>query len=365
MNVASKLINDLERCKNILSSFAADEEFKLNHVIDDIKVEIPTVDLSKSNIVPIKVKASYSDNKLDCIYLDPSQYDISSDNASIAQATKGGVKINGLGKANISVNIKEGLNIKEGINTKFNFIIDTNSLDQVATALNGRLRAVNLDGNGVLLDWSGSTVNPNIAGYIVERNGEEIARVNNTSYKDMTCAPGESYTYKIEAFDTSGGILDTSNMISVTTKSNDSKNNYIYLSGTASAYGNIALYRVDEAKSLDVIKNAESDVVINFNSNENTRLKEIIIPVSVINELKMAQRNLVINTDDLKITILKDLLNIDNVNGYISIKITNKGTSQKINNLTPISNIYDIEVTKNGQKVSIPMSVALVTNGTT
>lgn len=364
-NVASKLINDLERCKNILSSFAADEEFKLNHVIDDIKVEIPTVDLSKSNIVPIKVKASYSDNKLDSVYLDPSQYDISSDNTAVVGVSSGALRINGNGKANISVKIKDNLNIKPGTNTKFDFVIDTSSLNQSTISLNGRLRAVNLDGNGVLLDWSGSTVNPNIAGYIVERNGEEIARVNNTSYKDMTCAPGESYTYKIEAFDTSGGILDTSNMISVTTKSNDSKNNYIYLSGTASAYGNIALYRVDEAKSLDVIKNAESDVVINFNSNENTRLKEIIIPVSVINELKMAQRNLVINTDDLKITILKDLLNIDNVNGYISIKITNKGTSQKINNLTPISNIYDIEVTKNGQKVSIPMSVVLVTNGTT
>lgn len=365
INIISQMANELNRCKSILNSFIADQSFKANHVIDDIKVEIPSMDLKIGNIVPIKVEASYSDNKLDCIYLDPSQYDISSDNTAVVGVSSGALRINGNGKANISVKIKDNLNIKPGTNTKFDFVIDTSSLNQSTISLNGRLRAVNLDGNGVLLDWSGSTVNPNIAGYIVERNGEEIARVNNTSYKDMTCAPGESYTYKIEAFDTSGGILDTSNMISVTTKSNDSKNNYIYLSGTASAYGNIALYRVDEAKSLDVIKNAESDVVINFNSNENTRLKEIIIPVSVINELKMAQRNLVINTDDLKITILKDLLNIDNVNGYISIKITNKGTSQKINNLTPISNIYDIEVTKNGQKVSIPMSVALVTNGTT
>lgn len=365
INIISQMANELNRCKSILNSFIADQSFKANHVIDDIKVEIPSMDLKIGNIVPIKVKASYSDNKLDSVYLDPSQYDISSDNTAVVGVSSGALRINGNGKANISVKIKDNLNIKPGTNTKFDFVIDTSSLNQSTTSLNGRLRAVNLDGNGVLLDWSGSTVNPNIAGYIVERNGEEIARVNNTSYKDMTCAPGESYTYKIEAFDTSGGILDTSNMISVTTKSNDSKNNYIYLSGTASAYGNIALYRVDEAKSLDVIKNAESDVVINFNSNENTRLKEIIIPVSVINELKMAQRNLVINTDDLKITILKDLLNIDNVNGYISIKITNKGTSQKINNLTPISNIYDIEVTKNGQKVSIPMSVVLVTNGTT
>ncbi|WP_434578058.1 family 10 glycosylhydrolase [Thermoanaerobacterium thermosaccharolyticum] len=364
-NVVARITNDLTKCKMILSSIMAGEEFKENHVIDELRVEIPSNYNKIGSVLPVKVKGIFGDNKLDFVYLDTSQYEVVSDNPSVVGVSNGSLIINGTGKANIKITVKGNLNIAHGVDTKLSFTVDTNSADKKVSLLNGVLKAVNISNNSVELSWSDGGVDLNAAGYIVERNGEEIARVNNTSYKDMTCTPGESYTYKIEAFDTSGGILDTSNMISVTTKSNDSKNNYIYLSGTASAYGNIALYRVDEAKSLDVIKNAESDVVINFNSNENTRLKEIIIPVSVINELKMAQRNLVINTDDLKITILKDLLNIDNVNGYISIKITNKGTSQKINNLTPISNIYDIEVTKNGQKVSIPMSVALVTNGTT
>ncbi|SNX53590.1 family 10 glycosylhydrolase [Thermoanaerobacterium sp. RBIITD] len=364
-NVASKLTNDLGRCKNILGSFLANEEFRSNHVIDDIKVEIPSIDLNKGNILPIKVKASFSDNKLDNIYLDPSQYDISSDNTAVAEVSNGALKINGIGKANIRVNIKGNLNIKPGTNTKFSFSVDTNSLNQTATALNGRLKAVDSDGSGILLDWSGSIVNSNIAGYIVVRNDEEIARVNKTNYKDMTYTPGESYDYKIEAFDASGKILDTSNVINVKTKLDKGKNNYIYLSGTTSVYGNIALYRVDEAKSLDIIKNAGNDLAINLSGDENSLSEEVVVPVSVLNAIKTAQRNLIIETGDVKIAFSKDLLNLNDTYGDVSIKIIDKGAAQKTGNLTPVSDIYDITVTKNGQDVNIPISVAINSKGST
>ncbi|MDK2805603.1 MAG: hypothetical protein PWQ94_767 [Thermoanaerobacterium sp.] len=358
-NVAARITNDLTKCKMILSSIMADEEFKENHIIDELRVEVQSAYNKVGSVLPVKVKGIFGDNKLDFVYLDTSQYEVVSDNPSVVGVSNGSLIINGTGKANIKITVKGNLNIAPGVDTKLSFTVDTNSANKKVSLLNGVLKAVNVSNNSVELSWSDGGVDLNAAGYIVERDGVEIARVNSTSYKDMTCTPGENYTYKVEAFDTSGGIIDTSNEIDVKTLSDSVNDGYTYLSGITNVYDNIALYKVDEAKSIETIKNAKSDVVINFNSNENTRLKEIIIPVSIMNELKMDQRNLIINTGDLRITILNNLLNIDNENGNVAISIVSKANS---NDLSNVSSMYDIKVTKDGQSVSIPMSVVLMSN---
>ena len=360
-NVVVRITNDLTKCKIILSSLMADEEFKENHVIDELRVEIPSVDNKIGSVLPVKVKGIFDDNKLDFVYLDASQYEVVSDNPSVVGVSNGSLIINGTGKANIKITVKGNLNIAHGVDTKLSFTVDTNSANKKVSLLNGVLKAVNIGKHSVELSWSDGIVDYNAVGYIVKRDGVEIARVNNTSYEDITCEPGGSYSYEIEAFDSSGKIIDDSNEINVKTLSDNNSQFLTYLSGVEDVYGNIALYKVDEAKSIETIKNAKSDVVINFISNENTRLKEIIIPVSVINELKMDQRNLIINTGDLRITILNNLLNIDNENGNVAISILSKGNS---NDLSNVSSMYDIKVTKDGQSVSIPMSVVLMTNST-
>lgn len=358
-NVAERMTNDLTKCKMILSGVMADEEFKGNHVIDELRVEIPSAYNKIGSVLPVEVKGIFGDNKLDFVYLDTSQYEVVSDNPSVVGVSNGSLIINGTGKASIKVMVKSDLNIRQGVNTNLSFAINVDTENNKISLLNGTLKAVNVSNNSVELSWSDGGVDLDAAGYIIERDGVEIARVNNTSYKDMTCTPGQNYTYKIEAFDTSGKIIDASNEICVKTLSDGINDDYTYLSGTANVYDNIALYKVDEAKSIEAIKNAKSDVMIDFNSNENMRLKEIIIPVSVINELKIDQRNLIINTDDLKITILNNLLNIGNETGNVAISIVSKDNSNDSSN---ISNMYDIKVTKDGQSVSIPMSVVSVLN---
>ena len=60
------------------------------------------------------------------------------------------------------------------------------------------------DGSGITLAWSPSTDNIGLAGYRVKRDGNTVATVTGTTYRDAAASPGRSYTYCVEAFDAAG-----------------------------------------------------------------------------------------------------------------------------------------------------------------
>ena len=54
------------------------------------------------------------------------------------------------------------------------------------------------------LTWNPSSDNVAVSGYLVWRDGANIAYTTDTSYTDMTGADGESYTYRVSAMDLAG-----------------------------------------------------------------------------------------------------------------------------------------------------------------
>jgi len=74
----------------------------------------------------------------------------------------------------------------------------------------------------VRLNWSPSTDNIGVAGYIVYRSstgsqGSEIARTTTPGYADATVVRRTKYTYSVRAYDAAGLVSDRSNFASIKT----------------------------------------------------------------------------------------------------------------------------------------------------
>jgi hypothetical protein len=65
------------------------------------------------------------------------------------------------------------------------------------------------DGAGIDLSWSASTDDVGVDGYRVKRDGQTIATVTGTAWRDAGLAPGRTYTYCVEAFDAAGNSAVT------------------------------------------------------------------------------------------------------------------------------------------------------------
>jgi cellulose 1,4-beta-cellobiosidase len=67
------------------------------------------------------------------------------------------------------------------------------------------------------LSWSASTDNVGVTGYIVRRNGVQVATPAATSYTDTGLSAGATYGYTVAARDAAGNISPDSASVSVTT----------------------------------------------------------------------------------------------------------------------------------------------------
>src|SRR5438309_11084782 len=72
---------------------------------------------------------------------------------------------------------------------------------------------------GVNLSWSASTDNVGVTGYIVRRNGVQVATPATTSYADTGLSAATTYNYSVSARDAAGNISPYSASVSVTTAS--------------------------------------------------------------------------------------------------------------------------------------------------
>jgi len=78
------------------------------------------------------------------------------------------------------------------------------------------LTAAAAGSTGVNLSWSASTDNVGVTGYIVRRNGVQIATPATTTYADTGLSDGTTYSYTVTARDAAGNISANSASVSVT-----------------------------------------------------------------------------------------------------------------------------------------------------
>src|SRR5207302_1797004 len=72
---------------------------------------------------------------------------------------------------------------------------------------------------GANLAWSASTDNVGVTGYIVRRNGVQVATPATTSFADTGLSAATTYSYTVAARDAAGNISPNSTSVSVTTAS--------------------------------------------------------------------------------------------------------------------------------------------------
>src|SRR6058998_1556521 len=72
---------------------------------------------------------------------------------------------------------------------------------------------------GANLSWSASTDNIGVTGYIVRRNGVQVATPATTSFADTGLSAATTYSYTVAARDAAGNISPNSTSVSVTTAS--------------------------------------------------------------------------------------------------------------------------------------------------
>jgi Calcineurin-like phosphoesterase len=90
--------------------------------------------------------------------------------------------------------------------------------DAVAPTAPSGLTAQTASATKVVLAWHAATDNEGVAGYTIYRSGTAIATVNGTAltYTDAKAAAGKTYSYAVDAFDSSGNRSHRSAAVSVT-----------------------------------------------------------------------------------------------------------------------------------------------------
>src|SRR5437879_2992109 len=69
---------------------------------------------------------------------------------------------------------------------------------------------------GANLSWSASTDNIGVTGYIVRRNGVQVATPATTSFADTGLSAATTYSYTVAARDAAGNISANSTSVSIT-----------------------------------------------------------------------------------------------------------------------------------------------------
>ena len=96
---------------------------------------------------------------------------------------------------------------------------------------------------GANLSWNASTDNVRVTGYIVRRNGAQIATPTTTSYADTGLSAATTYSYTVAARDAAGNVSPNSTSVSVTTLPTPPSNS-VTLGWDPVTFPNLSGYRV-------------------------------------------------------------------------------------------------------------------------
>lgn len=88
--------------------------------------------------------------------------------------------------------------------------------DNQAPSVPSELTAAAATSGQANLSWSASTDNDRVAGYLVCRDGKQIAVTSNTSYADSGASAGKTYSYSVAAYDAASNISKQCTGVAVT-----------------------------------------------------------------------------------------------------------------------------------------------------
>ncbi|HYE82627.1 MAG TPA: family 10 glycosylhydrolase [Clostridia bacterium] len=216
--VAARIATDLNRAINIIDGYISDVRFITAHKVKKLQLEVSYRALPGNGTVPYRIKAVFDDNT--AMYLDSTQYTISSGNPSAVEIAGNMLKLkDAKGRAMLTINVLDSFkfNTVKGLSRKAVFLMsyDGSTISDPASNL---LKITEAGYTTVGLNWGSMVTNADIAGYIVYRDGAELARISSDDYIDRELQPGETYTYYIQGFDISGNMIYESSRIKVNTK---------------------------------------------------------------------------------------------------------------------------------------------------
>ncbi len=220
MQVAAKIKTDLNAALNILEEYISNYNFMANHKIREFQAAMPVKMLREEKEAPLKVKAVFCDNSSAIMYLDSSQYKITTSDAQIADIDDDILRINKKGRATIIIEILDTFNFDtyKGTDNKIRFTVNKNNKDVVASSDFGKLTASDVTDTQAALSFSAVVVDSDIAGYTLYRNGKKISGSFDGIFTDKYLQPDTIYYYEIRGFDASGKKIYRSNQTTIRTK---------------------------------------------------------------------------------------------------------------------------------------------------
>lgn len=102
--------------------------------------------------------------------------------------------------------------------------VTTTSADTQPPTVPTNLRTISVSTNQATISWQPSTDNVAVDGYNVYRNGIKLTSISSTSFGDATVTSGQSYTYSVAAYDSSGNTSSPSAGLKVAIPSQSSSN---------------------------------------------------------------------------------------------------------------------------------------------
>ena len=96
-------------------------------------------------------------------------------------------------------------------------IVSATTTDATPPSVPGGLVATVAGAVTINLTWTASTDNVSVTGYIVKRNGTQVAATTTTSYADTGLSSGTAYSYTVAARDAAGNVSTDSASASATT----------------------------------------------------------------------------------------------------------------------------------------------------
>ncbi|SEA33128.1 Glycosyl hydrolases family 32 N-terminal domain-containing protein [Thalassobacillus cyri] len=94
----------------------------------------------------------------------------------------------------------------------------TESADKSAPTAPTNVDASAISANEIELNWKASTDNVGVTDYTVYRDGKQVVKTTETTFKDTSLTDATTYEYTITASDAAGNVSEASESVSATTK---------------------------------------------------------------------------------------------------------------------------------------------------
>ncbi len=120
---------------------------------------------------------------------------------------------NDSGTHTVTVTVSDGT-----LTDSHNVMITIIDVDTILPSTPTNLQATVISTDKINLSWNASTDNVGVTGYIIYRDGIQVADVSSTTYEDAGLSPSSTYVYSVSAYDAVGNESSQSTPVSAAEK---------------------------------------------------------------------------------------------------------------------------------------------------